>query len=162
MVIEDGDRAHPPGAPQRCSTEQGQAPEALGEDPVLAALADLVNAAGQMAEATTLITTRAAHIRTWRQQGRSYRDIIDADKGPLIAERLTETIARFEAAGTRFRQAEARALWKEGMTMAEIGARFRLTRQRISALVHTAPPARTDTARAAPPAPPGEHQARRN
>jgi len=61
------------------------------------------------------------------------------EDSPLIAELLTETIARFEAAGTRFRQAEARALHQEGMTMEAIADLFGLTRQRISALLRPAP-----------------------
>lgn len=51
---------------------------------------------------------------------------------------LTENVQRLEAAGTRFREAEAHALREEAMTMEEIGRLSGPTRQRISALIRNA------------------------
>jgi Sigma-70, region 4 len=110
----------------------------LGTDPPLAALADLVVAAEQMADICALIRDHAADIRACREQGLPYRQIVDREGRPLIAEVLTDVTARFEAAGTRFRQAKAAALRREGMTLEEIGALFGLTRQRISRLLQEA------------------------
>lgn len=129
---QDGRRRRRSGGDPRRPV-QGQ----VGEDAVLVALEDLVRAAEQMAHAITLVGTRAAEIRTCREEGLSYREIVSREDTPLIAGMLTETIARFEAAGTRFRQAEARALHQEGMTMDQIADLFGLTRQRISALLRT-------------------------
>lgn len=88
------------------------------------------------------VVARAEYIRGRRLEGIPYRDIVSDEDAPLIAELLTDNIQRLESAGTRFRQAEARALHEEGMTMQEIGKLFRLTRQRISALINlaSAPP----------------------
>jgi len=108
-----------------------------GEDAVLAALEDLTDAVERMAQAITMVSNRAAEIRACRERGMSYRAIVHTEDRPLIAGMLTETIARFEAAGTGFRQAQARALHQEGMTMEQIADLFGLTRQRISVLLHT-------------------------
>lgn len=136
MGLDRGRRGRPAPAPQ---------PGAAGEDATLLALENLVHAAERMADAVALVTTRAAHIRACRSRGSSYREIVNEEDQPLIAELLTDTIQRFEAAGTRFRQAEARALHEEGMTMEQIAGLFGLTRQRVSALLRTAnTPVRTE------------------
>lgn len=114
------------------------------EDPTLRALADLVAAAEQMADVCGLIREHAAEIRSCRQEGLPYRQIVDRETRPLIAEVLTDATARFEAAGTRFRQAKAAALRQEGMTFEEIGSFFGLTRQRISRLLQDAADAAAD------------------
>lgn len=113
-------------------------PQPTSQDPVLLALDDLVRAAEQIRQAAELMTRRAEQIRAWRDQDLAYRDIVQQADRPLIAELLTATISQFEAAGTRFRQAQALALHREGLTMEQIGDLFGLTRQRISTLLRTA------------------------
>ena len=116
--------------------DAGQEP--AGHDPTLLALEELVAAAEQVGRMTEHVCSRAGHIRARRLEGFPYRQIVADEGGPLIAAVLTENIQRLEAAGTRFRQAEAHALHDEGMTMEEIGRLFGLTRQRISALIRAA------------------------
>ncbi len=111
---------------------------APGDDPTLLALEELVAAAEEVTRMTAHVTARAAHIRSRRLEGLPYRQIVADENLPLIAALLTGNIQRLEAAGTRFRQAEARALHDEGMTMEEIGRLFGLTRQRISTLIRGA------------------------
>jgi hypothetical protein len=113
--------------------------DSSGSDPTLLALEDLGRAAEQVRQAVERVNTRAAYIRARREKGVPYREIVTSEDRPLIAELLTETIRRFESAGTRFRQAEARALHQEGVTMEQIAELFGLTRQRISALLHATP-----------------------
>jgi hypothetical protein len=113
-----------------------------------------VAAAQQVARMIEHVTARAAYIRACHLQGRPYRDIVSSGDSPLIAGLLTENIGRLETASTRFRQAEAAALHREGMTMEEIGRLFGLTRQRISALLRgaaAAPPSRTGDHDTSPP-----------
>ena len=76
-----------------------------------------------------------------RDEGLPYRETVTRGDGPLIAELLPDSIRQFQAAGTRFRQAEAQALHAEGLTLEQIGELFGLTRQRISTLIRprTAP-----------------------
>lgn len=107
-------------------------------DATLEALDDLVVAAAEMAQVTTLIHEHADVIRNCRAQGLPYREIVELEGQPLIAAVFTEAIARFEAAGTRFRQAKGAALREEGLTFEEIGTLFGITRQRVSGLLHEA------------------------
>lgn len=131
------------------------APDAAGslpDDAELRALADLVAAAEQMSQVCALIREHAVHIRASRLQGRSFHEIVDTESRPLIVEVLTDATSAFEAAGTRFRQAKAAALRREGMTLEGIGALFGLTRQRISRLLQEAAGAALD---GEPPGGPG-------
>ena len=133
--------------------DAGQEPP--GHDPTLLALEELVAAAEQVGRMTEHVCSRARHIRAGRLEGLPYRQIVADEDAPLIAALLTENIQRLEAAGTRFRQAEAHALHEEGMTMEEISRLFGLTRQRISALIRAAaapPPDRAGDHDDPPPA----------
>lgn len=91
-----------------------------------------------MAQVCALIREQAAQIRASRLAGLSFREIVEQENRPLIVEVLTGATSGFEAAGTRFRQAKAAALRREGMTLEAIGALFGLTRQRISRLLREA------------------------
>lgn len=113
----------------------GQDPADGGPDRALLALEDLVRAAERMQQALELLTARAGVIRRCRAEGLPYQEIVTREDRPLIAELLTDTLRQFQAAGTRFRQAEAQALHAEGLTLEQIGELFGLTRQRISTLI---------------------------
>lgn len=130
---EDGDESR---LDRDARLHAGQEPP--GHDPTLLALESLVEAAEQMARMAAHVIARAARIRACRLEELPYRQIVSSENAPLIAELLTKNIQRLEAAGTQFRQAEARALHEEGMTMEEIGRLFGLTRQRISVLIRGA------------------------
>lgn len=106
------------------------------EEPLLVALDRLVDAADDIEKAVIILRERAVQMRSgWQHSGR-WRDVVDSEERPRISEMLTDTIQKFEAAGTRFRQAKARALYDEGMTMEQIAELFGLTRQRISVLLN--------------------------
>lgn len=122
----------------RPAIAQPRQPAEAGSDATLLALDDLLVATEQMAQVVGLIREHAGHIRAGRSRGLPYREIVDGEARPLIVEVLTDAIARFEAAGTRFRRAKAAALRTEGMTLQEIGEMFGLTRQRISSLLQEA------------------------
>lgn len=124
-----------PGQVQAVKSRESAVNDGSLADPVLAALDDLVAAAADVDRAVDMLTARAARLRAARTGGASWRDVIESEERPLIAEMLTQTISRFESAGTRFRQAKARALHDEGMTMDEIADLFGVSRQRISALL---------------------------
>lgn len=108
-------------------------------DSLLQALSDLVHAAAEVDRAVDLLTTRAVMMSAARGAGATWREIVEGEERPLIAEMLTDTISRFEAAGTRFRQEKARTLHQEGMTMEQIARLFGVSRQRISVLLHGSP-----------------------
>ncbi len=119
--------------PDNSRSTRRQEPET--EDVPLRALDELVRAAEVMTRAMAALTARAELIRQGRANGLSYREIVRREEPPLIAGSLTPSIEQLESAGRRFRQAEARALRGEGMTMEQIGELFGLSRQRISALL---------------------------
>jgi hypothetical protein len=54
---------------------------------------------------------------------------------PLIVELLSLSLYELSNASNRFRSFEARELYSEGLTMAEIGDLFGVTRQRIATLI---------------------------
>jgi hypothetical protein len=110
-----------------------QEPEA--EDVPLRALDELVQAAEVMSRTMAALAARAEVIRQGRAKGLTYREIVRTGEPPLIAGSLTPSIEQLESAGRRFRQAQARALRAEGMTMEQIAQVFGLSRQRISALL---------------------------
>lgn len=128
------------------SGEAARNREPAAADPLLDALEDLVAAAADVDKAVKTLTARAAGMHKARTGGAQWRDIVDGEQRPLIAEILTDTIMRFESAGTRFRRAKARALHEEGMNMEQIAELFGVTRQRISMLL------RDTRAPASPPA----------
>ena len=130
------------------SRKQAASTSAPRTDPLLAALDELVTAAADVDRAVSMLSERAALMRAARAAGAQWRDVVDSEERPLIAEMLTDTISRFEAAGTRFRRAKARALHQEGMTMDQIAQLFGVTRQRISVLLQ--PPPAADRRRGEP------------
>ena len=82
-----------------------------------------------------LIKRRIASIRRMRAEGKSYRELVSSEDGPLIVHLLTESSAELDTCGASVRRAEAEALHAEGMTMEEIAEAFGVTRQRVSALL---------------------------
>ena len=87
------------------------------------------------ADRAKLIKKRIAVVRRLRNEGKSYRELIATEDGPLIVHLLTESSAELDTCGASVRRAEARALHDEGMTMEEIARAFGVTRQRVSALL---------------------------
>ncbi len=81
---------------------------------------------------------RIAQIARERSDGRSYRDIVEREKTPLIVRLLTESRRTLDDAGARVRRTEALALHDEGMTMEQIAEKFGVTRQRVSLLLRDA------------------------
>jgi hypothetical protein len=104
-------------------------------DPVLAALDELEAVIGVVAERNRTALRRARAIRRARERGLRYSDIVPREERPLVVELLTHTLNDLSEAGSHFRRVEARALYTEGLTMAEIAGLFGVTRQRIAAIL---------------------------
>jgi hypothetical protein len=62
-------------------------------------------------------------------------EAITREPRPLVVELITANIEALQTIGSKVRQAEARALRAEGLTMEAIAALFGVSRQRISALL---------------------------
>ena len=108
------------------------------DDPFDKALGDLEGALDANARRMTQIKRRIAEIRRQRSAGRSYREIVEATKGDLSVQLITEATQALDEVGARVRRTEALALYREGMTMEEIAEKFGVTRQRVSALLRDA------------------------
>jgi hypothetical protein len=107
-------------------------------DPFLRSLADLEEALAANQERAQQMRKRIRQIRSRRQRGESYRDIVEGGKSPLIVGLLRESGRAMDEAGARVRRTEALALHDEGMTMEQIAERFGVTRQRVSSLLRDA------------------------
>lgn len=126
MVIALWGRANAEESRQGLRTDTEEFMEALSELDL--ALDQTVEMAGQMRE-------RIAEIREAIAKGRPLRDVVPAEKAPLIVQLVTESTNLLHFYGNRVRRTEALALHREGMTMDEIARLFGVTRQRVSALL---------------------------
>lgn len=109
----------------------------MTEDPVLDALDGLQEAVSQNAERHRLISERIEEIRGARAEGRGYRQIVSAEKPPLIVQLVSQCTNALGEHGVRLRRAEAQALYDEGLKMEQIAVLFGVTRQRVSTLLKT-------------------------
>lgn len=105
------------------------------DDAVLAALDELLTVLLESAKRNQIAIRHADVIRLLRERGHRYSEIVPMEKRPLIVELVTESLNKLSQASSRFRRAEACALYSEGLTMAEIADLFGVTRQRIAALL---------------------------
>ncbi len=106
-----------------------------GEDDVLHAIDGLVEALNHNIAASETVVKRAGIIREMRYQGLAYREIADAIGEPLIIQLVTDNLDRLRLSGAQLRQAQAAALYDEGLTMEQIATLFGVSRQRVSALL---------------------------
>ena len=105
------------------------------EDEALSALADLIEVLDANIRRSEKILERARYLRTLREAGLGWVKVVEGEKRPLIVEMLTLSIEELHEASARFRRAHARALRAEGMSIEQIASCFRVSRQRISALL---------------------------
>jgi hypothetical protein len=104
-------------------------------DDVLAALENLEAVLRETTERNRTAIRRADEIRRLRERGHRYSEIVPIEERPLIVELLTHSLNDLSDASSRFRRVEARALYSEGLTMAEIADLFGVTRQRVAVLL---------------------------
>jgi hypothetical protein len=105
------------------------------DDGALSALADLIEVLDGNIRRSEQILERARYLRTLREAGLGWAKIVEGEKRPLIVEMLTLSIEELHEGSARFRRAHARALRAEGMSIEQIASYFRVSRQRISALL---------------------------
>lgn len=113
--------------------------DSSGGDEVLEALDELVRALKEASRRNEQALKRAQQIRQQRQRGASYGEIVLGHDEPLLVQLTRENLNDLLEAGSRFKRAQARALYAEGFTMERIGEIFGVTRQRVSALLRDRP-----------------------
>src|SRR5579884_376633 len=104
-------------------------------DPFLDALDQLEVALEANLERAELMKQRMEDIRRRRAAGQSYLQIVPEEQEPLIVHLLTDSAVTLDRVGAQVRRTEARVLHEAGMTMDQIARIFRVSRQRISALL---------------------------
>lgn len=78
---------------------------------------------------------RLQHVLAARRSGVTWREIADNEERPLVVESLSRVLDQLSVGGSRFRRAQAQALYAEGLSMERVATLFGVTRQRVSALL---------------------------
>lgn len=113
---------------------------ALGDpatDDVLAGLEAVIGALHRVGETAAAVEARRDYIARLRADGVAFAEIVASEPRPLIVEMVTESLEQLGQASARFRRAEARALYDDGLTLAEIASCFGVSHQRVSALLRS-------------------------
>lgn len=116
----------------------GQSSSSLARQPsaeARTALDDLVGALDLSINELQDARERAAELRKQHDSGQDWTQIVTAETPPLIVERISTAMKTLAASGSRWRRAEALALHAEGLSINRIAVLFRVTRQRVSALI---------------------------
>src|SRR5207253_10809756 len=103
------------------------------DDPVLSAMGGLVGALRRFSSETEQLLAALDHAARRRETGSSCREI--AEDGGVIVGFSSGALRVLLDAVSEFRRAEARALYDEGMTMAQLGRTLGITRQRVAVLL---------------------------
>jgi hypothetical protein len=103
-------------------------------DEALACLSDLAATSGELhrriSQLSQWMTAAAGQVPEL-----SYAGMLPLEKRLALMEQISEAIRDLAREGNRFRRMEARALYAEGLTMAQLAAVFGVSRQRVSALL---------------------------
>jgi predicted XRE-type DNA-binding protein len=78
---------------------------------------------------------RLHHVLEKRGAGARWREIADTEERPMVVESLSRVLDQLSVGGSRFRRAQAQALYAEGLSMERVASLFGVTRQRVSALL---------------------------
>jgi hypothetical protein len=103
------------------------------DDAALACLDQLAASSGELHRKVTRFT-EAMRATDW-PDGLSYRQLVPLRRRLEIVEQISGVIRDITSAGHLFRRMQARALYAEGLTMAQLASVFGVSRQRVSALL---------------------------
>jgi hypothetical protein len=113
--------------------------EREADDAAVRALLELRRALDRTVADLGAAAERADDLIAQRRRGRSWFQIVSSEKPPLVIETVTGVLDELGDLGSRFRREEALALQREDISITRIAELFRVTRQRVSALLHTRP-----------------------
>jgi signal transduction histidine kinase len=84
----------------------------------------------------TAAAARADELIERRKAGASWLDIVTKEERPLVIETITRVLDDLGELGSRFRREEALALQRENVSITRISELFRVSRQRVSTILH--------------------------
>jgi hypothetical protein len=109
------------------------------DDDAVRALLELRAGLDRTVSELTTAAERADQLIELRRRGRTWVDIVSSEEPPLVIEAITRVLDELGELGSRFRREEALALHREQVSITRIGELFRVSRQRVSALLHQGP-----------------------
>lgn len=106
-------------------------------DEALTCLAELAEISGELHQQLSQFSrwTVAANQQSPKV---TYAEVLPLDKRVAMTEQISEAIKTLSRDGHKFRRLEARALYEEGLTMAQLAYVFGVSRQRVSTLLREA------------------------
>lgn len=117
----------------------GMVDQSRSSELFLTTLEDLLAATNANVERANSIRQRIDDLRAQIAAGTSVEAALAKEPSPLIVELISENIAALQEVGARLRWSEAALLREEGMSVADIARLFRVSRQRVSALLNKPP-----------------------
>lgn len=114
-----------------------QSSQSGSRDEALTCLAELAEVSGELHR-------RIGEFSHWalaaneQAPGVTYSRILPLEKRVAMTEQISSAIRVLLRDGNKFRRLEARALYEEGLTMAQLAAVFGVSRQRVSTLLREA------------------------
>jgi transposase len=106
-------------------------------DPAVQALVELKAGLERTVADLRSAAARADELIERRAGGVSWLDIVSKEEPPLVIETITRVLDELGELGSRFRREEALALQREDVSITKIGELFRVSRQRVSTILHT-------------------------
>jgi transposase len=106
------------------------------DDPAVRALVELRAGLERTITALGAASTRAEELIERRTAGASWYEIVSTEEPPLVIETITQVLDDLGELGSRFRREEALALQREDVSITKIGELFRVSRQRVSTILH--------------------------
>ncbi len=102
----------------------------------LAVLDGLADAVEENARDERRLGRRLRQLRVGRAAGRTWHDLLSGERQPGVLDLASRILTRLTETSGSLRRVIARGLRLEGATIAAIAARFGVSHQRVSALLH--------------------------
>ena len=106
----------------------------LAQDEALTCLAELAAVSGELHRRISEFSSWALAV-VQQAPGLTYSRALPLHRRVAMTGQISEAIKALSRDGNKFRRLEARALYEEGLTMAQLAAVFGVSRQRVSILL---------------------------